>query len=79
MADIDKRAHCPFCGAPWTDEMLEIFDAGLTGGCGCGHDHGGVAAPAALDHKHEKRASGEIVCAACHRAIYRALPLDETA
>jgi hypothetical protein len=78
MVASDNRAHCPFCGAPWTDEMLEIFDAGLTGGCGCGHDHGG-AAPVAPDHQHVKRAAGEIVCASCHRAIYRALPLDEPA
>jgi hypothetical protein len=76
MADIDKKPHCPFCGAPWTDEMLDIFDAGLNAGCGCGHDHGALPAP---EHEHKPRAVGEIVCAACHRAIYRTLPLDEPA
>jgi hypothetical protein len=77
MTDIGKKPRCPFCNAPWTDEMLDIFDAGMNGGCGCGHDHG--AAQAAPDHRDEKHAAGEIVCAACHRAIYRAMPLDEPA
>ena len=77
MADADKKPRCPFCGAPWTDEMLDIFDAGFTGGCSCGHDHGRGAVEAVPDHQHEPRAAGAIVCAACQRAIYRALPVDE--
>jgi hypothetical protein len=80
MGETDKKPLCPFCGAPWTDEMLDIFDAGLNGGCSCGHDHGrGARETARPDHRHEPRAAREIVCAACLRAIYRALPLDEPA
>jgi hypothetical protein len=79
MGQSDNKPRCPFCGAPWTEEMLDLFDAGLTGGCSCGHHHAGGTAAVPPDHRHEPRAASEIVCASCHRAIYRALPLDEPA
>jgi hypothetical protein len=61
---------CPFCGAPWSATMLAQYDRfTVASSCSCcaGETHAG-SAPA----RHER--PEDISCAACGRAIYRAMP-----
>jgi len=65
----DTGARCPFCQAPWTQAMLDQYDA-MTDphGCSCcgpaGHAH---------THEHPLLPAANICCERCGRAIYRAL------
>ncbi len=65
--DEATRPSCPFCGAGWTDAMLDQFDA-MTGSSSCACCVGSiepVAAPEPLPIPAE-----DLNCAACGRAIY---------
>ncbi|MBN8830783.1 MAG: hypothetical protein J0G94_09190 [Sphingomonadales bacterium] len=65
---------CPFCGAAWTETMLDQYDALLDpNGCACcgsagmvehGEDH----------HHHEERAvpTTDLCCESCGKPIFRA-------
>jgi hypothetical protein len=74
MHDHSTHAHedamrpaCPFCGARWTDAMLDQFDA-MTGTSSCACCAGGAAEPepaAPLPIPTE-----DLCCASCGRAIY---------
>lgn len=65
---------CPFCSAPWTEAMLDQYDALVDpNGCACcgsagviGHDEG--------HHDHVERAipTADLCCDSCGRAIFRA-------
>ena len=72
-AQDDTGPQCPFCRAPWTRAMLDQYDA-MTDphGCAC---CGPAEAP---DHAHAHAhrpvtPPADIACAACGRAIYRAM------
>ncbi len=68
--------HCPFCNAPWTEAMLDQYDAMLDpNGCACcgsagiiehGEDH--------HDRQEWPLVVADLCCEACGRAIYRAHP-----
>jgi hypothetical protein len=65
------RPTCPFCGAAWTDAMMDHLDA-ITGpsSCSC---CAGLSWPI---HEPEPEPSpakelGDLCCAACGKAIYR--------
>lgn len=57
-----RRPECPFCAAPWTDPMLDQFDA-MSGsaGCACHPADALRSAPQIVD---------DLCCARCGRAIY---------
>lgn len=69
--DAAMRPACPFCGAAWTDAMLEHFDSMSTGGpCSCCVGARGLAnwpIPLAPDPV----AVSDLCCATCGQAIYR--------
>lgn len=54
------RPICPFCSAPWTDEMIRVFDIDAVHGYGS-YDFGPENARATID----------ITCLSCDRMIYR--------
>ena len=61
---------CPFCGAQWSATMLAQYDRfTVASSCSCcaGEAHAG---PAPARHEPPE----DISCAACGRAIYRAMP-----
>lgn len=55
-----SRPICVFCNAPWTDEMVRVFDIDASHGEGS-YDFG----------PENQRATVEIICASCNRLIYR--------
>lgn len=61
---------CPFCGAAWTGEMLAELDR-FTMPSGCSCCGGAPAAHAA--HVPVPAPVNDLCCAACGRAIYRAV------
>ncbi len=61
----NDRATCPFCGAAWTDAMLDAFDAMTDNNCSC-------CSPES-DHRHDHAPAADLCCDGCGRAIYRAL------
>lgn len=66
--DTDEGALCPFCGAAWSGAMLAQLDrATVPSGCACCGD-----APPARDGRPASPPE-DIRCAACGRAIYRAV------
>lgn len=75
MSDANTGAdpRCPFCRAPWTRDMLDLYDA-MTDphGCACCHGSGAAHGHEAPAHKAE---AADICCASCGKAIYRALAL----
>lgn len=54
------RPICGFCNAPWTDDMVNIFDIDASHGEGS-YDFGAYNQHATLD----------ITCSSCKRVIYR--------
>ena len=66
--------RCPFCNAPWTEAMLDQYDALVDpNGCACCGsagviDHGGD------HHDHQERAipTSDLCCESCGKAIFRA-------
>ena len=60
------RPECPFCRAPWSDAMLDQFDA-MTGSASCA-----CCAGPAVAAKPVPVATEDLCCAACGRAIYLA-------
>ena len=54
------RPLCVFCGAPWTDDMVRVFDIDASHGCGS-YDFG----------PENQRATVDITCSTCDRLIYR--------
>ncbi len=64
-ADL-PRPTCPFCRAPWTDAMLDAFDAmSVPGSCACCAD-----GPTVL-HWPLPKPAADLCCEACGRAIYQ--------
>jgi len=54
-----RPPECVFCGAPWTDEMMQIEDIEASEGCDtCGYGQG---------------ISGTVVitCSTCERVVYK--------
>lgn len=56
----DARPLCPFCSAPWTDDMIRVFDVDAQHGYGS-YDFG----------PEDERATVDITCTSCKRLIYR--------
>lgn len=53
------RPVCGFCNAPWTEDMIRIFNISSSGGCDtCGYGA-------------TKSASIDITCEKCERVIYQ--------
>jgi|HubBroStandDraft_2_1064218.scaffolds.fasta_scaffold00063_36 hypothetical protein len=54
------RPLCPFCSAPWDDNMIRVYDIDASHGEGS-YDFGPEA----------QRATIDIKCSSCKRLIYR--------
>lgn len=54
------RPVCVFCNAPWTDDMIRVFDVDACHGEGS-YDFG----------PENERATIDITCGSCKRLIYR--------
>lgn len=54
------RPICVFCNAPWTDEMVRVFDIDASHGAGS-YDFG----------PENQHATIDITCSNCDRLIYR--------
>ncbi len=67
----DPTPACPFCGAAWSDAMLEQYDRfTVASSCACcagktHADHVPTPTPQPLE---------DLSCTSCGRAIYRAMP-----
>ena len=57
------RPTCPFCDAPWTDDMLDLLDS-MTGSTSCG-----CCAPG-LTLARWPIPTRDLCCEACGKAIY---------
>jgi len=77
--DSETRPRCVFCAAPWSAEMLRLYDAGANGAsCSCCvifPDFDEPVAPAPLVHVELPK---ELCCESCGRVLYR-LAGSETA
>jgi hypothetical protein len=65
---------CPFCKAPWTEAMLDQYDALVDpNGCAC-CGSAGVIAHDEGHHDHVERAipTADLCCESCGKAIFRA-------
>ena len=63
---------CPFCGVAWTAAMLAELDRfTMASGCAC---CGGAPAQHAQHAAPIAQPTEDLCCAACGRAIYRAMP-----
>jgi len=54
------RPICVFCGAPWTEAMIRVYDIDASHGAGS-YDFG----------PEDQQATLDITCANCSRLIYR--------
>ena len=54
------RPICVFCNAPWTDDMIAVYDIDARHGSGS-YDFG----------PENQRATVDITCSSCDRLIYR--------
>lgn len=54
------RPICVFCNAPWTDDMIRVYDIDASHGEGS-YDFG----------PEDQRATVDIICGSCDRLIYR--------
>lgn len=64
---------CPFCAAPWTPAMIELFDScTIPGGCACCVDGPGTHVLAWPIAPEPMPPSADIVCEACSKTIYAA-------
>lgn len=67
--------RCVFCDAPWTAEMMRLYDAGNTGaGCACCvifPDFEDAAPPAEPAAKEHVALPPELCCESCGRVLYR--------
>jgi hypothetical protein len=69
------RPHCVFCEAPWSDEMLRLYDAGTSGaGCSCcvifPELEGFDPPPDPVPVVHVPLPA-ELSCGSCGRVLYR--------
>jgi len=70
MTDTETTPACPFCGAPWSADMLERYDRfTIASSCSCCTGE----APSHPAHVRQEEPE-DISCTACGRAIYRAMP-----
>ena len=54
------RPICVYCNAPWTDEMITVYDIDVKRDYGS-YDFG----------PYDQRATVDITCSTCRRLIYR--------
>jgi hypothetical protein len=77
MADLepDTRPRCVFCNAPWSEEMLRLYDAGSNGAvCACCvifPELEGFEEPKPEPPKEHVALPPELCCHACGRVLYR--------
>ncbi len=77
MADLepDTRPRCVFCNAPWSEEMLRLYDAGSNGAvCSCCvifPELEGFEEPKPEPPKEHVALPPELCCHACGRVLYR--------
>ncbi len=74
-ARADSGPHCVFCGAPWSAEMLRLYDAGSNGSvCSCCvifPDLDGMEAPVEPAPIEHIALPPELCCESCGRVLYR--------
>ena len=79
MTDVQGetfRPRCVFCDAPWSDEMIRLYDAGSNGaGCACCavffpdfDEAPPEPPPPPVEHI---ALPPEIACASCGKVLYR--------
>jgi hypothetical protein len=75
MSEAESGPQCVFCGAPWTAEMLRLYDAGTNGAvCACCvifPDFEELEAPAEPPPRPHVPLPPELSCEACGRVLYR--------
>jgi hypothetical protein len=75
MTETDSGPRCVFCGAPWTAEMLRLYDAGTNGAvCACCvifPDLAGFEAPPEPPPRPHVPLPPELSCEACGKVLYR--------
>ena len=62
------RPICGFCNAPWTDDMIQVYDIDAShgeGSCDSRYSGGPAIGP------YNQRATVDIHCEKCERLIYR--------
>lgn len=59
----ETRPQCSACGAPWSDQMLDLMDAAMAAACSCCDPFAGTPP--------------DIVCHACRKVLYSA-PAQQT-
>jgi hypothetical protein len=57
-SENETRPTCPACGAPWSEEMLNLMDAAMSAACSCCDPFAGTPP--------------DIVCHACRKVLYSA-------
>jgi hypothetical protein len=61
---------CPFCGAAWSDAMLERYDAASDpGGCTC-CGRAGHGVPGRVESRDDRAPAEDLCCDTCGRAIF---------
>jgi len=77
MTEADNGPQCVFCGAPWTAEMLRLYDAGTTGAvCACCVIFPDFDPPPEPAPRPHIPLPPELSCEACGRVLYRLFSPD---
>jgi hypothetical protein len=77
MDEPERLPRCVFCDAPWTDEMLRLYDAGSTGAvCPCCVIFPELdgAEPEPPPPPSHVPLPAELRCHACDKVLYRLTP-----
>jgi hypothetical protein len=76
--DTETGPRCIFCAAPWSAEMLRLYDAGANGaGCACCVIFPDFDEPIAAPPRVHVALPEELRCDACGRVLYRLARLEE--